>query len=252
MPTAQQIIDLALTQKGKPYVWATEVPPGGSPPAFDCSEFVQWVCNTLHVDPSMIDGSWLQYRHCVSYGLGISVAVAKTTKGALLFRFLGGDPLTGGRPTSAHVAFSQGNGKTIEARNSRDDVTEYNVDGFAWTHAALIPGVTYEEDEEMTITQIRLEIAAGWHARTGDWMTGTATEDPQKRLTRIAGEVHSGSRTIASVLRVVDPPKSNQPNDPLPAWVLDPMVPFTPSQPGIDMDALATAVANDLQVVPKP
>jgi hypothetical protein len=75
-------------------------------------------------------------------GMLIPVEEGINTPGALLFRF-DREPRPGdGRTPGAHVAISQGNGKTIEARNSRDDVGEFTANDRGFTFAAVIPGIS--------------------------------------------------------------------------------------------------------------
>jgi cell wall-associated NlpC family hydrolase len=141
--TATQIVDLALSQEGDRYVFGVEVSPSNSnPAAFDCSELVQWVGARLGVIPTLPDGSWFQAQHCRSYGQLVPVAYGIATKGALLFSF-SSEPFGNQRPSSAHVAISQGNGRTIEARSTAYGVGEFTAIGRGWTHAGKIPGVTY-------------------------------------------------------------------------------------------------------------
>lgn len=143
MITATQVVDLALSQEGDRYIFGVEVAPSNTnPAAFDCSEFVQWVGARLDVNPTIPDGSWLQASHCKRHGTLLSIAQATATKGALLFAF-SSDPFVGSRPSHAHVAISQGNGRTIEARSTTYGVGEFNATGRGWTHAGKIPGVTY-------------------------------------------------------------------------------------------------------------
>lgn len=139
----QDLVDLALKQKGDAYVFGHEVSlDDPDPDTFDCSELVEWVCAQLGVRPFMPDGCIWQIRHCRNHDNEIYLEDALTTPGALLFIF-SADPFSGGRPSTAHVAFSQGNGKTIEARGRRFGVNEFSSDGRGWTHAALVPGVAY-------------------------------------------------------------------------------------------------------------
>lgn len=143
MITATQIVDLALSQEGDRYIFGVEVSPSNTnPAAFDCSEFLQWVGARLDVNPTIPDGSWFQVQHCRRFGQLIPIAQATATKGALLFSF-SGDPFGPQRPPSAHVAISQGNGRTIEARSTTYGVGEFTAVGRGWTHAGKIPGVTY-------------------------------------------------------------------------------------------------------------
>lgn len=85
-------------------------------------------------------------------------------------------------------------------------------------------------EEPMTPTQARLELAAGVHARKGVWMEG-AGEDPQHRLTRLAKAIADGERTLDEVLFHFGDPQPGQPNEPVPAWVLDPMIPYSAELP---------------------
>ena len=135
--TTNRIIDLALKQDGKPYRFGAEVDLNDcDPEAFDCSELVQWAA--YQAGTYMPDGSWIQVTHCRDQGTLIDVSKASSVKGALLFNF-SSDPFQGERPSSAHVAFSLGNGKTIEARSTNYGVGSWDIAGRPWSHAALIP-----------------------------------------------------------------------------------------------------------------
>jgi len=156
MVPVQSLIDLLLSQDGDQYIFGHEVDLSDTnPDAFDCSELIQWGCHQLDVQPVMPDGSWYQLRHCANHGLQVSVELGIATPGALLFRF-SGDPFTGGRPSSAHVAMSLGDGTTIEARGSRYGVGQFPAHGRGWTHAALIPGINYEGGTVLTDAEIKV------------------------------------------------------------------------------------------------
>ncbi len=145
MKTPKQLLNLLLAQDGDIYDFGVEVSPSESnPEAFDCSELVEWACARLGVKPTMPDGTWVQVRHCQKYNLIIPVKQAIRTAGALLFYF-SDDPFTGDRPSCAHVAVSQGNGKTFEARSSKLGVHAFSAYNRGWTHAGLIPGLDYSE-----------------------------------------------------------------------------------------------------------
>lgn len=155
MPTNFEFLDKLLSQDGDQYIFGHEVSLSDSnPSAFDCSELIQWACAQLNVQPTMPDGSWLQARHVSNFGKNTSISVAIDTPGALLFRF-SSSPFSGGRPSSSHVAVSQGNGKTIEARSSRHGVGQFSATGRGWTHAGLVPGLTY--NTERTNVQLNEE-----------------------------------------------------------------------------------------------
>lgn len=103
---------------------------------------------------------------------------------------------------------------------------------------------TFQLGDEMTITQIRLELAVGWHSRTGQWMKSASGESAQERLTRLANSVFDGKRTIEEILTFAGLPKPQR-NEPLPAWVLDPMVPAGSSSSAGLTEADVKALIND-------
>jgi len=56
---AQQLVAIARKQVGKPYVFGAEAAPNDpDPPAFDCSELVEWACARVGV--VFPDGTWNQ------------------------------------------------------------------------------------------------------------------------------------------------------------------------------------------------
>lgn len=143
MITATQVVDLALSQEGDRYVFGVEVAASNTnPSAFDCSELIQWLGARLNVSPTIPDGSWFQAQHCRQHNQLIPISHAQVTKGALLFAF-SSDPFGPQRPSFAHVAISQGNGRTIEARSTAYGVGQFSAISRGWTHAGKIPGVTY-------------------------------------------------------------------------------------------------------------
>ena len=109
-----------------------------NPDAFDCSELVQWAAGRAGIE--MPDGSWLQYLEMQEHGGEMTVEEALNTPGALLFSFSSEPTAGSGRPSSAHVAISLGDGTTIEARGRRWGVGEWEA-GDRFTHAAVIPGL---------------------------------------------------------------------------------------------------------------
>jgi cell wall-associated NlpC family hydrolase len=129
------VVTKAMTQTGDPYIFGTEVNlTDPNPDAFDCSELVQWVCAQLGVKPAMPDGAIYQRDHCRNHGTLITLAEAVKTPGALLFRI---------SSSGNHVAISMGNGATIEARGSAYGVGSWSATRSGFTHAGLIPGVSY-------------------------------------------------------------------------------------------------------------
>lgn len=152
----QQIVDVALTQKGDRYKLGVEVSlHDPDPEAFDCSEFVQWVC--ARVGLVAPDGTVAQFP----WSIRCSVEHAIKTPGALLFVYYGPDR-GGGRGN--HVAISQGNGTTIEARSTRHGVGVWSSHNRGWTHGGLIPGVNYAPQlPTPTLTQDQ------WRKRMFQW-----------------------------------------------------------------------------------
>ena len=135
----QTFLDSARAQAGDPYVWASEADSGDeNPDAFDCSELVQWAAGRAGIE--VPDGSWLQYLEMNERGGEMTVEEALNTPGALLFSFSSEPSATSGRPSSAHVAISLGDGTTIEARGRTWGVGEWEA-GDRFTHAAVIPGL---------------------------------------------------------------------------------------------------------------
>jgi hypothetical protein len=133
---AEYFVREALAQAGDRYIFGAEARPDDpNPTAFDCSELVQWSAHQAGVE--VPDGSWLQYRQLEQQGGAVSVEQALHTRGALLFYF--SSPPTGGRPAEAHVAISLGDGRTIEARNSRDGVGVFTANTVRFNYAAVIP-----------------------------------------------------------------------------------------------------------------
>ncbi len=133
----QQFLDLALAQTGDTYVFGGEASvDDADPEVFDCSELIQWAGGRVGVE--MPDGSWLQYLELQSRGAVIPVEEAVNTPGALLFSFDREPTPGGGRPSSAHVAISLGDGTTIEARGTQYGVGTWET-GDRFQYAAVIP-----------------------------------------------------------------------------------------------------------------
>lgn len=115
---------IALQQAGDTYIYGAEAAASNpNPNAFDCSELIQWAAARVGV--AFTDGSSAQIAACRP----ISVAQAIATRGALLWH-------------EGHIAISLGNGRTIEAANSRVGVVSYSAAG-RFVRGGLIPGMRY-------------------------------------------------------------------------------------------------------------
>lgn len=122
--TAAAFVGFALSQAGDRYIYGAEVSlTDPDPNAFDCSELVEWAAARAGV--RFVDGSSAQ----IAAAKPISVEQGIRTRGALLWH-------------PGHVAISLGNGKTIEAANSRVGVVQLSASG-RFSRAGLIPGLRY-------------------------------------------------------------------------------------------------------------
>ncbi len=140
------ILDEARRHIGKPYRYGAEANPKDTdPPAFDCSELVEYVCRRLGVVPQMVDGARFQLAHCAKHGTLLHIVEARVLPGALLFRR--------NKTTKVveHVAFvKDAQGGTIEARGKDYGVGEWPWRP-NWTDGALIPGVDYSVGDVKTL-----------------------------------------------------------------------------------------------------
>lgn len=127
----------ALTQRGDPYVFGAEASPSNpNPSAFDCSELVEWAAARIGI--KFVDGACNQLAACRRAGLEIPVNWGIAVPGAILFRCPAGS-----NNRTQHVAISQGNGLTIEARGRAYGTNVFPANGRGWTHAGLLPGLNY-------------------------------------------------------------------------------------------------------------
>ena len=150
MADVETILRIALSQLGKPYRFgAPAQSTDPNPDSFDCSSFIRWCCDRAQVAPRMPPLTYYQHIHCATHGTMTDVETAIGTRGALLFihRDRAGNPLAPSNPVnaaafgSAHVAFSLGDGRTVEAANQVLDVCIRSSHSLRFTHAAVIPGI---------------------------------------------------------------------------------------------------------------
>ncbi len=123
--TAQAFVSMALSQTGKRYAYGAEAAAGeANPSAFDCSELIQWALSRIGV--FLPDGSAAQ----INATQPISVADGLRTRGALLYQ-------------PGHIGISLGDGRSVEARNSRSGVGVFPAADIKWTRAGRIKGLQY-------------------------------------------------------------------------------------------------------------
>lgn len=136
----EDVLLYSLTQTGDPYIFGAEAKASDPDPAkWDCSELVEWSCERAGVKPRVPDGAFNQWRHTRLNGTILTVDQGIRTRGALLFV---GDGTGTGRDAITHVAWSLGDGTTIEARGSKWGVGTWPAAG-RFNFAGLIPGVDY-------------------------------------------------------------------------------------------------------------
>jgi hypothetical protein len=136
----ERFVQDALAQAGDSYVFGAEADPHDpNPTTFDCSELIQWAAAQVGIE--LPDGSWYQYLSLQEQGASISVEDALHTRGALLFYFDPPPTAGGGRPSSAHVAISLGDGRTIEAMNEDKGVLTATANTKRFNYAAVVPGL---------------------------------------------------------------------------------------------------------------
>jgi cell wall-associated NlpC family hydrolase len=137
----EAFVQAALAQVGDSYVFGHNVAlDDPDPESFDCSELVEWAAHRAGV--TVQDGSWAQYLQLQSQGGQMTVEDAINTKGALLFYFSRPPTSGGGRPPSAHVAISLGDGRVVEAANPTDGVQISTASASRFNYAAQIPGLS--------------------------------------------------------------------------------------------------------------
>lgn len=143
---AEVFVQAALRQLGDAYVTNASTDPNDpDPDAFDCSEFTEWAAAQAGVT-GLGEASFLQYNQMKAAGTTMSVEEALRTRGALLFRFPGGEPTPGqtSRREGYHVAISLGDGTTVDAASPDRGVSIYeDAAGRGFTHAALVAGMDY-------------------------------------------------------------------------------------------------------------
>lgn len=127
---ASDFVAWALSRLGDTYVYgATRNPEKVNQHVFDCSALVQWAAYRVGI--SLPGDTYSQIPYLIKKNAQISVSKAINTRGALLYKGF------------QHVAISLGNGRTIEAANSRVGVVSYSAKNRGFDRAFLVPGMHY-------------------------------------------------------------------------------------------------------------
>lgn len=135
MIKGSQVADAAVDaiDKYKPaYKFGAKDPRRG---AVDCSGLVTFVFRNNFGVLGFPDGAQGIFNYCNQ--CQVPVSSAKTTRGALLYV-----RSKAGRIT--HVAISMGDGRTVEARNTKKGCGIFKEEKTWWTDATLIPQVMYD------------------------------------------------------------------------------------------------------------
>lgn len=152
--TGEEILAEALTHQGEQYVFGARAPMANRSYAgpWDCAEFCSWcvmrLSGTLYgvrpaddaIRADAYTGYWAEDATII--GNAVSVEDALRIPGACLLR----------KPRSSrvgHIAFSDGQGGTMEAHSTSRGVIAHTAAGRRWDTGILVPGVQYfiNEDE---------------------------------------------------------------------------------------------------------
>lgn len=149
MPTGSQILQLALTRLGDPYVLGALVPKNNSSyhGPWDCAEFTTWLvyqvssklygCARDNGNPASADAYTGFYkRDADELGEIITVEAAAAIEGAFVLRYSGSGLI-------GHIVVSDGAGGTVEAHSHVDGVIRSHLDARRWDIGILIPWINY-------------------------------------------------------------------------------------------------------------
>lgn len=149
MPTADDLIRLAMQHAGEPYDFGADVPLDDAnwKGPWDCAEFASWLvyqttgkvmgctnnkASIKEVEP--YSGAWA--RDAEASALQVPLTEASKVRGAVLVR----------KPRKekvGHVAISRGDGTTIEAMDTLHGVAVGKIAGRKWDYCIKIEGLTY-------------------------------------------------------------------------------------------------------------
>ena len=151
MATGADLVAVALPHVGEEYenVLVPKNNANWNGP-WDCAEFASWVvfqgagilygCVDDSANPASVEAYTGAWKHdALKVGKRIDVAKAAGIAGAFVLRY----PPAPGK--MGHIALSDGQGGTIEAKSHAEDVTQDVIDGRRWDTGILVPGVVYDE-----------------------------------------------------------------------------------------------------------
>jgi cell wall-associated NlpC family hydrolase len=243
--TLKGFLDAAMSQTGDEYIFGAEASTSdANPDAFDCSELVQWAAGRVGID--MPDGSWLQYLELERQGKVIPVEEAINTPGALLFSFSSDPSEGGGRPSSAHVAISLGNGETIEARGRAYGVGSFEASEQRFQYAAVIPGLTSGGGATAALAAAATPTLPPLDPNSPDSDRDGLTDSLEGRLGLAASETDSDADDLSDAYELLkthtDPTKADTDRDGL-ADAIELALGFDPTKADSDHDGRIDAAA---------
>lgn len=150
MNTGKQLLEAAGKHIGEKYVFGAIVPFENSnyKGPWDCAEFISWIVYRVTGIKIGIRGreAYTGYwaKDAAAFCRKITINEASQTYGAIVFRSPGFKGIKIG-----HIAFSDGRGGTVEAKNTREGVCKSSIEGRAWEYGLLINGVDYESNSEL-------------------------------------------------------------------------------------------------------
>lgn len=142
MTTGQDLIDAAATFLGQPYSTA----PGRTDPASGHKDCSGLIAAAYQVATGQELGAYVSvtiFDLCVNAGLEIPRDEAFATPGAILLK--PEDPYVGWGP-AGHIAFSDGQGGTVEATPPRVQRLPLSYNAPWSSRAGLLPGIAYHGD----------------------------------------------------------------------------------------------------------
>lgn len=115
----KDVVDIAMSQLGVPYVWADEDPKGSPTPGFDCSGLIKWVYSQVNIEfPHQANAIMNDPQVTLYYGM------QNLKRGDLLFYNYGRLPAG----QADHIGIYAGDGKQVDASTSLDRVVYRDVD----------------------------------------------------------------------------------------------------------------------------
>lgn len=156
--TGQQLVNLAKTRIGEPYIFGALAPKNDSEyhGPWDCAEFAAWLvfqasgklygCENNFGKPQKANAfTGFFNRDAHSLGTIVSIDKASSTPGAFLLR-LAALKLPG------HIIVCDGTGGTVEAHSHIDGVIESHISERRWDCGILVPWITYNTLPPVPVT----------------------------------------------------------------------------------------------------